>query len=53
MKQKFLINAKIIDPSQNLDEKGCVVIDSLGKIKSIGSKTKKTAFGFVNHYCRI
>jgi dihydroorotase len=42
MKEKIFINARIIDPSQNLDEKGCVVIDSLGKIKSIGSKTKKT-----------
>jgi len=42
MKEKIFINARIIDPSQNLDEKGCVIVDEKGKIKSIGSKTKIT-----------
>ena len=36
MTEKILINARIIDPSQNMDEKGSVIIDANGKIKSIG-----------------
>ncbi|MEY2962701.1 MAG: hypothetical protein RL496_564, partial [Pseudomonadota bacterium] len=36
MTEKILINAHIIDPSQNLDEKGSLIIDEKGKIKSIG-----------------
>ena len=32
MKQKFLINAKIIDPSQNMDILGGLIIDEKGKI---------------------
>ncbi len=41
MKEKFLINARIIDPSQKIDEVGSVIIDTNGKIKSIGKNTKK------------
>ena len=41
MKEKILINARIIDPSQKIDEKGSLIIDANGKIKSIGKKVKK------------
>jgi dihydroorotase len=40
MNEKILINARIIDPSQKMDEKGSVIIDSNGKIKSIGKNIK-------------
>jgi dihydroorotase len=42
MIEKILTNARIIDPSQNMDEKGSVIIDENGKIKSIGKNVKKT-----------
>ena len=42
MKEKILINARIIDPSQNMDEKGSVIINEKGKIKAIGKDIKKT-----------
>ena len=42
MKQKYLINAKIIDPSQNLDVMGGLIIDEKGKIKAIGKDVNKT-----------
>ena len=38
MREKIFINARIIDPSQNMDEKGFVSVDVNGKIKSIGKK---------------
>ena len=38
MKEKILINARIIDPSQKMDEKGSLIIDANGKIKAIGKK---------------
>ena len=41
MKEKILINARIIDPSQGMDEKGSVIIDDKGKIKAIGKGVKK------------
>ena len=41
MKEKILINARIIDPSQKMDEKGSVIIDGNGKIKAIGKNVKK------------
>ena len=41
MKEKIFINAKIIDPSQNIDEKGCLIIDNNGKVKAIGKDIKK------------
>ena len=34
MKEKYLINARIIDPKNNLDEIGGLIIDSKGLIKS-------------------
>ena len=42
MTEKFLTNARIIDPSQEMDEKGCVIIDESGKIKLIGKDVKKS-----------
>tara|TARA_Y100000590_G_scaffold173481_1_gene198372 strand:- start:669 stop:1961 length:1293 start_codon:yes stop_codon:yes gene_type:complete len=38
MKEKYLINARIIDPKNNLDEVGGLIIDSMGLIKAIGKK---------------
>ena len=40
MKEKILINARIIDPSQKMDEKGSIIIDDKGKIKAIGKNVK-------------
>jgi dihydroorotase len=42
MKEKILINAHIIDPSQKMDEKGSIIIDDKGKIKKIGKNVKKS-----------
>ena len=33
MKEKILINARIIDPSQKMDENGSVIIDENGQMK--------------------
>ena len=41
MKEKYFINARIIDPSQNLDERGGLIIDTKGKIKAVGKSVKK------------
>ena len=41
MKEKYFINARIIDPSQNLDEVGGVIVDQNGKIKAVGKNVKK------------
>lgn len=41
MKEKYFINARIIDPSQNIDEIGGLIIGSDGKIKSVGKNVKK------------
>ena len=41
MTEKILTNARIIDPSQEMDEKGSVVVDKNGKIKAIGKDVKK------------
>ncbi len=41
MNEKILINARIVDPSQKLDEIGSIIIDQNGKIKSIGKKVSK------------
>ena len=38
MKEKYLINARIIDPKNNIDEIGGIIIDSNGLIKEIGKK---------------
>ena len=41
MKEKYFINARIIDPSQNLDEVGGLIVDTKGKIKAAGKNIKK------------
>ena len=41
MKEKILINARIIDPSQKLDCIGGLVIDSNGKVKAVGKNIDK------------
>jgi len=38
MKEKYLINARIIDPKNNLDEIGGLIIDTKGLIKAVGMK---------------
>ena len=38
MKNKLLINTRIIDPQNNIDEVGSILIDENGKIKAIGKK---------------
>ena len=40
MKEKILLNARRIDPSQKIDEIGNILIDEKGKIKSIGKNVK-------------
>ena len=42
MKEKIFINARIIDPSQKIDEKGSLILDKNGKVKAIGKKVKKS-----------
>ena len=41
MKEKIFINARIIDPSQNMDEKGALILNEKGKVKAIGKNVKK------------
>ena len=43
MKEKILTNARIIDPSQKIDEIGNIIIDKNGKIKSIGKNVKNSS----------
>ena len=38
MKEKYLTNARIIDPKNDLDEIGGLIIDSKGLIKAVGKK---------------
>ena len=38
MKEKYLINARIIDPKNQMDEIGGMIIDINGKIKAVGKK---------------
>ena len=40
MKEKYLVNARILDPANNIDEFGGLIIDSNGLIKAIGEKVK-------------
>ena len=41
MKEKIFINARIIDPSQNMDEKGSLILNDNGKVRAIGKSVKK------------
>jgi len=38
MKEKYLVNARIIDPKNQIDEIGGLIIDSKGLVKAIGKK---------------
>ena len=38
MREKYLINARIIDPKNQIDEIGGLIIDTKGKIKAVGKK---------------
>lgn len=38
MKEKYLVNARIIDPKNQMDEIGGLIIDVNGKIKAVGKK---------------
>jgi dihydroorotase len=42
MKEKIFINARIIDPSQKMDEIGSLILNDKGKVKAIGKNIKKT-----------
>ena len=42
MKEKIFINARIIDPSQSMDEKGSLILNDKGKVKALGKNVKKT-----------
>ena len=42
MKEKIFINARIIDPSQSMDEEGSLILNDKGKVKAIGKNVKKT-----------
>ena len=41
MKEKYLVNARIIDPKNKIDEIGGLIIDTKGLIKAIGKKVAK------------
>ena len=40
-KEKYFLNARIIDPSQNIDEVGGLIVDMKGKIKAVGKIPKE------------
>jgi len=40
MKEKYLVNARILDPANSIDEIGGLIIDSNGLIKAVGKKVK-------------
>ena len=42
MIEKIFINARIIDPSQKIDEIGSLILDNKGKVKAIGKNVKKS-----------
>ena len=42
MKEKIFINARIIDPSQEIDEIGSLILNEKGKVKAIGKNIKQS-----------
>ncbi len=40
MKEKYLVNARIIDPKNHIDEIGGLIINEKGSIKAVGKKVK-------------
>ena len=45
MKEKIFINARIIDPSQKMDEIGSLILNEKGKVKAVGKTIKKKDAG--------
>jgi len=41
MKEKIFINARIIDPSQEIDEVGALILNEKGKVKALGKDIKQ------------
>ena len=41
MKKKYFLNADIVDPKNNINENGGLIIDEKGKIEAIGKKVNK------------
>ena len=41
MKKKYYLNGNIIDPANNIDEKGGLIVDENGKIEAAGKKVNK------------
>ena len=41
MKKKAIINTRILDPRNNIDEIGGILINDIGKIEAIGKKVTK------------
>ena len=41
MKKKYYLNANIVDPANNIDEIGGIIIDENGKIEAAGKKVNK------------
>ena len=53
MKEKYLINARVIDPKNQIDEIGGLIIDQNGKIKAVGKKvTKENVSGAEIYDCK-
>ena len=42
MKEKIFINARILDPSQKIDEVGSLILNEKGKVKAIGKNIKQS-----------
>ena len=41
MKKQYFLNADIVDPKNNINENGGLIIDEKGKIEAIGKKVNK------------
>ena len=41
MKKQYFLNADIVDPKNNINENGGLIIDEKGKIEAIGKKLIK------------
>ena len=44
MKKKAIINTRILDPRNNIDEIGGILINDIGKIEAIGKRLQKKMF---------
>ena len=48
MKEKYLINARIIDPKNQIDEVGGLIVDQNGCIKAAGKKSQMETYHLVS-----